>query len=114
LWVLGHLWYFPGLEPGVWVFQIWCPAGVWPRIKEPPNTDLNPQWRAKKSGLPRNVHKRLGSWNYKCLWIPMGLALFFYHSSTTPRSVFMAMGAPTGGSQYLFELQRQLSYVQGF
>jgi hypothetical protein len=26
----------------------------------------------------------------------------------------MAMGAPTGGSQYLFELQRQLSYVQGF
>jgi hypothetical protein len=39
------------------------------------------------------------------------LALFFEnHSSTTPTSVFMAMGASTGGSQYLFELQRQLSY----
>ncbi len=89
-------------------------TGVWSRIKEQPNTDLNPQWRAKKSGLPQNVHKRLGSWNYKCLWIPMGLALPFYHSGTTYRTVFMAMGAPTGGSQYHFELQRQLSYVQGF
>jgi hypothetical protein len=45
---------------------------------------------------------------------PWAWPFFFNHSSTTPRSIFMAMGAPTEGSQDLFELQTQLSYVQGF